>query len=286
MKSAFHLLRYVDRDSVVHRSNARTKILCMSAMAICLALRPGWIAVAGIWVLGAATFAAARLPLRCIPKFPKIVSYGLLAGLVLGSISGGEPNITVGPWVFQAGGFLLQIRFSLVTLGLLFLSLLLGWTTPPSELPGAVRFLLRPFQKLGLPVEDVVAGLALAIRVMPLLMDELSSTFTLWKTRRDAQNVALRTATSAESTNTEELPEPTDRTDQRVDLLERTVTDVVNIAATSTTSAVRRANEIGIAMQAKGSTTAPATRSSWGMPDLLAATLTLCTVVMVFVLDP
>ncbi len=287
MKSAFHLLRYVDRDSIVHRTNARTKILSMSAMALCLAFRPGWIAVAGIWSLGAVTFIAARLPVGCIPRFPKIVSYGLLSGLVLGAISGGEPNVNIGSWVFGAGGLVIQIRFSLVTLGLLFLSLLLGWTTPPSELPGAVRFILRPFRAVRLPVDDVVAGLALAVRVMPLLMDELASTFTLWKARRDAQNLRTRSASipASPEAGTKNVPSTPGPASQRADLMERTINDVIAIAATSTTSAVRRSTEIGRAMRAKGSTEAPVTESSWGLPDFIAAVVTICTVVAVFVLD-
>jgi len=118
-------------------------------------------------------------------------------------------------------------------------------------------------------------------------MDELTSTFALWKARRSAQNASSQTAPVADTSNVDTKQVSTENhPDPPVDILERTVTDVVNIAATSITSAVRRSTEIGLAMQAKGSTKAPTTASSWGVPDLVAAVVTLVTVAAVFVLDP
>ena len=176
------------------------------------------------------------------------------------------------------GGLALQTRFTLVTFGLLFLSLLLGWTTSPADLPGAARFLLRPFRVLRIPVDEIVAGLALAIRVMPLLMDELTMTLTLWRSRREASKASrVPAATPATSAG--------DSDGQRPDSFEQVVNDAVNVAAVATTSAVRRATEAGVAMRAKGSTNARVSPTTWSYIDVLAAVILIGVAAFIFSFD-
>ena len=278
MKSAFHLLRYVDHDSPIHRMNARTKVSGITIMAACLAFRPGWIALGVIWSLGFVTMLVARLPWTVVPRFPKIVGYGLLISFFFASLSGGEPNLQVGDYVVGLGGLALQTRFTLVTFGLLFLSLLLGWTTSPADLPGAARFLLQPFRFIRIPVDEIVAGLALAIRVMPLLMDELTMTLTLWRSRREASKASrVPAATPAKSAD--------DSDGERPDSFEQVVNDAVNVAAVATTSAVRRATEAGVAMRAKGSIHARVSPTTWSYIDALAAVILIGVTAFIFSFD-
>lgn len=292
MRSAFHLLRFVDQDSIIHRIDPRTKVLGITVMALCLALRPGWVTTTAIWSLGILVFLAARLPLGVVPRFPKIVWIGVGVSFFFALMSGREPVVQLAGLSIEVGGLLLQLRFLLVTFGLLFLSLLVGWTTPPAELPGAVRFLLAPFRRLRLPVEDVVTGLTLAIRVMPLLMDELSTSFALWRARNSAAGrdtldfKTLVASSKASKTSSPARSGSSEQSDDSPDPLAQALSDVVTIAATATTSAVRRANEIGETLTTRGSTAASVTPARWNVADGLAAIVLAGLVVIVFVVSP
>lgn len=257
MKSTLHLLRYVDRKSVMHRANSRTKIAGLSALAISLVINPGWLTVATIWGLGVLFFIAARLPLGTLPRPPKLILWGIAASFFLALLSGGEPNLTILGFTFGAQGLIIQSRFIAVSLGLLFLTLLVGWTTPPAELPGAIEFILRPLRLLRIPIDGVITGLALAVRVLPLLIDELTTTLELWR-MRDQQR-------SADSKNR-------DRIDEALD-----------IATTSTTSAIRRSLELGVALQARGTTQAPIIRSSWSLADIPVGLAVAAAVSIIFI---
>ncbi|HPK22421.1 MAG TPA: energy-coupling factor transporter transmembrane component T [Smithella sp.] len=51
-------------------------------------------------------------------------------------------------------------------------AVLLTMTTAPSQIIAALRYFLKPFKKLRLPVDDVAVMVALALRLMPLLLME------------------------------------------------------------------------------------------------------------------
>ncbi len=50
---------------------------------------------------------------------------------------------------------------------------LIGWTTPLGEVAPALSRLGRPLRWLRLPVDEWVIAIALAIRCLPLLIDEI-----------------------------------------------------------------------------------------------------------------
>ncbi len=55
---------------------------------------------------------------------------------------------------------------------LIVVAVLLTMTTAPSQIIAALRYFLKPFKKLRLPVDDVAVMIALAFRLMPILLAE------------------------------------------------------------------------------------------------------------------
>jgi energy-coupling factor transporter transmembrane protein EcfT len=115
----------------------------------------------------------------------------------------------------------------------------LGWTTPLGHLPSAAAWLLSPLRLLRIPIDDVVAALALSVRALPLIADELTTTTALWSARPPAHKNRLVNA--------------------------------VDLAATATVAATRRAAELGEALAARGRYTPPPRLIGFGRPDLVIA---------------
>ena len=72
-----------------------------------------------------------------------------------------------------ASGWLAGIAVALRLLLLVWASLLLMALSTPAELSEALRQLLSPLGRLGLPVRDFTMSLSIALRFMPLLSEEL-----------------------------------------------------------------------------------------------------------------
>lgn len=72
-----------------------------------------------------------------------------------------------------ASGWLAGIAVALRLLLLVWASLLLMTLSTPAELSEALRRLLSPLGRLGLPVRDFTTSLSIALRFMPLLSEEL-----------------------------------------------------------------------------------------------------------------
>mgnify|MGYP002654028202 CR=1 FL=1 len=106
------------------------------------------------------TAIAAGIPLGAIPR-PPWWFWGLI-------ILGGAVNATFG-W----SAVVVYLRA--VTLGLVLLasSILIIWTTPMAEVAPAIAKLMRPLRWLRLPVDEWAVAIALCLRGLPMLIDEL-----------------------------------------------------------------------------------------------------------------
>lgn len=262
---SLHLLRYVDTTSIVHRANARTKVLALTVLVFAFSFDPAWSTVAVIWTLVTLGFVAARLPRRAIPRPPRLLLWSMAIALLFGLFAGGEPFVDVLGWSVGVGGLRLQIRFFAVTLGLLAMALLLGWTTRLGDLPPAAAWMLTPLRWVRIPTDEVVAGLTLAVRALPLMADEFATTTAMWSVRP-------RRAPTAEAPR-----------GSGAAMLAR-VADAIDLAATATTSASRRAAELGEAVGNRGQIVVPSTPARWGLADVVVVIVTSAVVAAIALL--
>jgi energy-coupling factor transport system ATP-binding protein len=116
---------------------------------------------------------------------------------------------------------------SIVLLGL---GAMVSWTTNVGEIAPAVATLGRPLRLLGIPVDEWAVALALALRAFPMLIDEFR---VLYAARR------LR-------------PKQTQPT-RRAHLRQLTA-DVIDLIVAVITVTLRRADEMGDAITARGGT--------------------------------
>ncbi|MBF6325383.1 energy-coupling factor transporter transmembrane protein EcfT [Nocardia cyriacigeorgica] len=206
------LLRQVPVDSPIHRLWAGTKMIGVFLISVVLMLWPTWPVLAittGFLVL---VGALARLPLGTLPRLPWW--FWGLAGI------GVLVNVPVG------GAAVLRFTQVLVfSLILVAASFLIAWTTPMSEIAPALAKLGAPLRRLRVPVDEWAVVVALTLRGLPLLIDEIR---VLHAARR------LR---------------PKD------DLLHRAADNgLIDILTAAMAVSTRRAGELGEAITARGGT--------------------------------
>ena len=108
------------------------------------------------------------------------------------------------------------------------MGLLVSWTTNVAEIAPAVSTLGRPLRWLRLPVDDWAATVALSLRAFPMLIDE------------------FRILYAARRLRPRELP------DGRRERMKAQVSDLIDLLAATVTVSLRRADEMGDAITARG----------------------------------
>ena len=173
----FKLGQYIPRHSFIHSRDARVKLITVIALSIMI-LRVSTIGLLLISVMAIAFARLAQLPpgslLRTLrPVLPFFFCLFLLYLL----FTPGRPLLP-----FSIG--LLQISYAGLSLGLIqvwkFLLLVvaaavLTMTTTPSEMTGGLERLLRPIKIVGISSHDIAMLVALALRFMPTLQDEMKN---------------------------------------------------------------------------------------------------------------
>jgi energy-coupling factor transport system permease protein len=158
------------------------------------------------------------------------------------------------------GGLDQWAQFTALAAVLVFSGALIGWTTPLGEVAPALAQLGRPLRWLRLPVDEWIIAIGLAIRCLPLLIDEMR---VLAAARR------LR----AHEDDPQERPRATVR---------NMLVETHDLMATAIVASIRRARDLADAIVARGGITTggelPGARFHFDDAVVLLATTALCIV--------
>jgi energy-coupling factor transport system permease protein len=154
------LLREVPVQSPVHRLWAGTKMIAVFLINLVVMLLPSWpvlgMVVAFLIVIG----LMARLPLGTLPRLPWQFWALLSIGAVLNIPAGGGAVLH----------YALTMTFALI---MVVTSFLIAWTTPMGEIAPALAKLGAPLRLLRVPVDEWAVVVALTLRGLPLLIEEM-----------------------------------------------------------------------------------------------------------------
>lgn len=223
------LLRPVPGRSVIHDLWAGSKLITALAISILLANYPGWgpIGLAAMLLITAAWLA--HIPHGVVPSVPRWLWISALLGGVTAALAGGSPFVDIGPVTVGLGGLLHVVRFAALTGVLLGLGGMVSWTTNVADVAPAVAVLGRPLRWVRIPVDEWAVAIALAMRAFPMLLDEFR---ILYAARRLRPKQPLPTSWRGR--------------------LRHWGVDVVDLLAAAITVALRRADEMGDAITARG----------------------------------
>ncbi|QRG67945.1 energy-coupling factor transporter transmembrane component T family protein [Brevibacillus choshinensis] len=219
--------QYVPGQSFLHRADPRSKLLFIILFATLVFLANNALTYTVLIAFTLLVALLSRLSLSYILKSLKPVWILILFTVVLHIFitKGGAVYYQWGSFTIEEEG-VRQAVFISLRLGLLVLiSSLLTLTTSPIDLTEGLERLLGPFGKIGVPVHEIALMMSIALRFIPTLMEETDKI------------IKAQTARGADFTSGN---------------LVRRAKNLVPIAIPLFINAFRRAEELALAMEARG----------------------------------
>jgi energy-coupling factor transporter transmembrane protein EcfT len=219
-------LRLVPGDSLVHRLWAGTKLVVAFELALVVSIIPSWAALAIVGATVVLGLLIAHIPLGALPRLPNWFFIAIAIGGATSVLGNADPVVHIGGFPISLGGLSDWARLILLGVILVLSGALVGWTTPLGEIAPAFSRLTTPLRWLRLPVDEWVVAVAVAIRCLPILIDEIR---TLMASRR------LRRSEETEPETFREL-----------------LRETHDLLSTAVVVSIRRARDLSDAMMARG----------------------------------
>ena len=165
--------QYYQTDSVIHRLDPRVKLTATIAFIISLFL------VKNLWgYLIAALFLAAVIKMSNVPfKFMmrgmKAILFLLLLTVAFNLfLTPGEPLVQIWKLTITKEGAqiagMMAVRLTFLIIG----SSVMTLTTTPNNLTDGMESLMKPLNKIKVPVHEISMMMSIALRFIPILLEE------------------------------------------------------------------------------------------------------------------
>ena len=182
--TTFAMGQYFPGDTVIHRLDPRTKLIAVIFYIAALFCAKGIAAYGFViaFLLAVILLSCVRLSVLFVTLKPLLIVICLTAFLNL-FYTAGEPLASF--WIFTItkeglrNAAAMVLRISMLVLG----TFLLTYTTSPMDLTDALERLLRPLQRIGIPVHELSMMMCIALRFIPTLMHETEKLVQAQKAR-------------------------------------------------------------------------------------------------------
>ncbi len=222
----FEALQYVPGQSPLHRLDARSKLLTMAIIiaGVLIAGHPQGYAVLLLLLAGAT--AVGRIDLARVRRaFGLLLVFIVIGGVVVAILTPGKVVATFGPVHVTDTGRDLAIRGTAQTLVIIYTGALMVMTTAPSVLGNGLVWFMNPLRRLRVPVDEIAVMVSLGLAFLPLLQQELQRILLAQRARG---------------------------ADFRRGTFESRLISALNILPPLLASNLRRAEELAVAMEARG----------------------------------
>ena len=165
--------QYYPAESRVHELDPRVKIAAVFIYLISLFVFSSFIGYVVVTVFLVAAIIKSKVPFSYILKGLKPILFLLLFTAVFnifgtkGDVLFEYKFITI-TWQGLRKGAFMSMRLIYLILG----SSLLTYTTTPNQLTDGLETMLKPLEKIKVPVHDFAMMMSLALRFIPILLDE------------------------------------------------------------------------------------------------------------------
>lgn len=173
------LFQYFPGESVIHRLDAKTKIMLSMLYIIIVFTVQNFFAYALLAVFTLGVIKLSTVPLKFILKGIKPIMFFMIFTALLNLFMTDGEVVKIYGTPLSWGIFSVTyegVRFSVfMVLRIMFLVLgtsLLTYTTSPITLTDGIERLLKPFSKIGLPAHEIAMMMSIALRFIPSLLEE------------------------------------------------------------------------------------------------------------------
>lgn len=177
--------QYFNGNSVLHRLDARMKIILTVVFIVSIFLCQNFWSLGLMLAFTLLTVIVSRVPLKMVLKSIKpiavIVIFTSLINIFY--IGGGTPLVE---WRFihiTTNGVFTALFMALRIVSLVVVSSMLTYTTTPTMLTDAIEKLLSPLKLFKIPVSTLAMMMTLALRFIPTLVDEIDRITNAQKAR-------------------------------------------------------------------------------------------------------
>lgn len=177
--------QYFPGDTVVHRLDPRTKLLCVVLYIVALFCAKWFVSYGVVVAMLIVCIRLSRVKMKALTRGLKTV-YIIVAFTAIMNLffTGGDPisDLPILRHISVAGiyaAFFMMLRIVLLIMG----SFLLTYTTSPISLTDALDNLLSPLKKLHFPIHELTLMMSLALRFIPTLIEETDKIMSAQKAR-------------------------------------------------------------------------------------------------------
>lgn len=165
--------QYYQTESVIHRLDPRVKLVGTIAFIISLFLMKNLLGFAAAAVFLAACIQLSRVPFKFMVKGMKSILFLLMITVVFNLfLTPGTPLIAVWKLTITKEGLQLASFMAIRLVMLIIGSSIMTLTTTPNNLTDGMEKLLGPLKKLHVPVHEVAMMMSIALRFIPILLEE------------------------------------------------------------------------------------------------------------------
>ena len=166
--------QYYPSKSKLHRLDPRVKIMCTLIYLISLFLFQsiGGYIIATMFLV--VVIQISKVPFKFIVKGLKPVIMLLMITVLFNLFLTKTGTVLFSIWIFKVTDVGLRAA-ALMTIRLIYLILgssIMTFTTTPNALTDGIEKLLWPFQKIKLPVHEIAMMMSIALRFIPILLEE------------------------------------------------------------------------------------------------------------------
>ena len=174
--------QYFPGDSIVHRLDARTKLIWVLLYIVALFQAKSWWSYGLVLLVTAMCMAVSKISPKNIFKGLKPMLFIIvLTGLLNIFYTAGTPILP--GWIITWEGIgravTMILRITLLIAG----TFLLTYTTSPIALTDGLEKLLSPLKKLKVPVHEMTIMMSMALRFIPTLIEETDKIMAAQKAR-------------------------------------------------------------------------------------------------------
>ena len=172
-------------NSLVHRLDPRTKLVCVVLYIAALFSAGGWGGYALVFALLFTAVSISKIGVKALLRGmkPVVVILIFTGALNLFYTQTGAELLHVGVLRITTGGlsqaFFMVIRILMLISG----TFLLTYTTSPIALTDGLEHLLSPLKLLRVPVHDLAMMMSIALRFIPTLIEETDKIMSAQKAR-------------------------------------------------------------------------------------------------------
>ena len=166
--------QYYPAQSPVHRLDPRVKIICTLIFLVSLFAQNSLLGYAVATIFLMIVIKASQVPLKFMLKGLKAIVILLLFTVVMNLFltKGGETLVHFWIFTITEQGLRVSVFMAIRLIYLIVGSSLMTLTTTPNSLTDGIESVLKPLNKINVPVHEIAMMMSIALRFIPILLEE------------------------------------------------------------------------------------------------------------------